>query len=185
DGPTDVGDVDVEVLRHKPEAHCAGRYEVVWDGGAVPRVFTLFGKTYVGDRAGEIHRQIEAVWRKSLDEPRSFLIAGALGYARSVRTVWQASLVGLPLLPVISTGGCDDVLRAVGTALAILHETQPVRTLAVGVGDQLAEMQAQVGALVEAFPEAKGALEPIAARLCEEGPALTPVPASLVHGDFI
>ena len=44
---------------------------------------------------------------------------------------------------------CDDVLKDVGTALAILHETEPASALRVGIGDQLAEMQAQVAALIE------------------------------------
>src|SRR5262249_32279558 len=115
----------------------------------------------------------------------SFIIAGALGYAASVRTVWQSALAGRPLLPVIRRGGCDDVLEAAGTALAILHETHAVGTLRVGIDEQLAEMHAQIRALVEALPDVASTLGPIAARLRDGAHRLTPGPASLVHGDFI
>ena len=185
DGPADVGEIRVEVLRYKPETHCAARYEVGWGREADRRVLTLFGKTFSGDRAGDIHRQIDAVWRKSMDEPKSFLIGSPLGYARSVRTVWQASHVGLPLLDIVKGGDCGDILRDVGTALAILHETEPASAFRVGIGDQLAEMQAQIAALIEAFPHVERTLEPIATRLREEASTLVPVAETLVHGDFI
>jgi len=185
DGPTDAREVRVEVLRYKPETHCAAQYDVVRDGRVGPPVFTLFGKTYAGSRTAEIHRQIEAIWDKSLAEPGSFLIAGALGHARSVNTIWQESLPGLPLLPVIGRGGCDGVLQAAATALAILHGTRPVTSDTVSIGDLLAELRGQVGALIEAFPAARGKLEPIAERVHEDASTLPLVPASLVHGDFI
>ena len=171
--------------RYKPETHCAARYEVGWGRETDRQVFTLFGKTFGGERAGDIYRQVDAVWQKSLDEPRSFLIGCPLGYARSVRTVWQASQGGLPLLQVVNGGHCDDVLKDVGTALAILHETEPASALRVGIGDQLAEMQAQVASLIEAFPHVQSTLEPIAKRLRDEASTLRPIAETLVHGDFI
>ena len=185
DGPVDVGEIHVDVLRYKPETHCAARYEVGWGREPDRPVFTLFGKTYGGDRAGDIDRQMDAVWRKSLEDPKSFLIGRPLGCTRSVRTVWQAACGGLPLLPVVDGGDCDDVLENVAMALAILHETEPARAPRVGLADQLAEMDAQVAALIEAFPEVERTLGPIAARLCAEVSTLTPAAETLVHGDFI
>ena len=44
---------------------------------------------------------------------------------------------------------CDDVLKDVGTALAILHETEPASALRVGIGDQLAETGARQEVVAE------------------------------------
>ena len=185
DGPVHAREVRAEVLRYKPETHCAARYDIAWEGDGSPPVFTLFGKTHATDRAGEIHRQIETVWEKSVAEPESFLIARVLGYAEPVRTIWQETLVGTPLLPVIGRGDCDAVLEATGTALAILHETRAESSVTVGIGDQLREMRTQIGALVEAYPEVLGILGPMAARMHEEAPDAAQVHAAQVHGDFI
>jgi hypothetical protein len=185
DGPADVRDCRVEVLRYKPETHCAARYRVTWGAAADPQALTLFGKTFAGECAGDVSRQMEAVWRKSLADPHSFRIGTPMGHARSVRTVWQGIVSGASLLTFIAEGDCDGLLREAGAGLAVLHETPPVTTLRVGVADQLAEMQRQIAALIEAFPRVRRILEPIEARLRERGSTLRPLAETLVHGDFI
>ena len=185
DEPADVTAIRADVLRYKPGTHCAARYEIAWESKDGPRVHSVFGKTFKDDRASDVARQLDVVWQKSLDDPKSFLVARPLGWAAPVNMVWQATLAGQPLLPIVDGGHCEDVLERVGTALAVLHETEPVAGITVDVNDQLIEMQKQIAALSELFPSLQAELDALALRLAAQASVLTPVAETLVHGDFI
>src|SRR5437867_1460600 len=101
DAAAHIHEVDVEVVRYKPEVRCITRYQLA---GAERQAFTLYGKTFKHERAREIARRIQSIWRRSADDPDGFIVPQPLGHDDAVRTVWQAALSGTPLIDVVQAG---------------------------------------------------------------------------------
>jgi len=182
DAAEHIYEVDVEVVRYKPEVRCITRYRLA---GAEGRTFTLYGKTFKHERAREIARRIESMCRRSADDPDGFIVPQPLGYDDSVKTVWQTGLSGTPLIDVVRGGEYGDFIERAARGLASLHRIDPGGLSRITLGDRLAPVLAAAAELAEAFPRLRARLEALAFRLENEAPRLSPGRDGLVHGDFL
>ena len=182
DAAEHIHEVDVEVVRYKPEVRCITRYRLA---GAERQAFTLYGKTFKHERAREIARRIESIWRRSADDPDGFIVPQPLGHDDAVRTVWQAALSGTPLIDVVQGGECADFIERAARGLASLHGIDPGGLSRTTLEDRLAPVLAAAAELAEAFPRLRARLETLAVRLEQEARSLSPGRDGLVHGDFL
>lgn len=185
DSPADVKDVDVQVVRYKPEVRCTTRYRLRGGPPDVPQTLTLYGKTFRHDGAGEISRRIEALRAQLADDPRGFIVPRPLGWDESVKTVWQEGLSGTPLNDVIDAGNHRQFMDATARGLAGLHGVALKGLPRTALADRLRAVRAETALLSQAFPACRARLRSITSRLENEAPLLPPGPEGLVHGDFL
>lgn len=169
-----VSRVSIEVLTYRPENRLTARYFVTTDSG----VLTLYGKTYSDDR-GKI-----AADRLHYLHDLGFPIAKPLGYSPAIRTVWQESFGGGPLLGYIGGQNAAGVLAQAAGRLLSLHMsglTCPPRPTLLEQHADLAKKMVKLGMV---SPEHHLPLQRMVQTLHSAIAQLPPVPDLVVHGDF-
>src|SRR5262245_62133156 len=183
--PARLREVDVAIVRYKPEVRCTTRYRLLTDGAAGPETLTLYGKTFKHARAPEVLRRIAGVWRGGLDDRNAFLVPRPLGCAPAVKTVWQEGLPGPSLVDIIDADNCGPFLDAAARGLASLHRSNleglPVATLR----DGLEAARAESAEIVEAFPGLRTGFRSAMSALEDQMERLQPCRDGLIHGDFL
>jgi len=185
DGPKDVTDVKVDVIRYKPEVRCITRYKLQWGPSDRPQTLKLYGKTFKHDWGQDIYCRIENLWKRSLENPEGFIVTQPLGYNKIVKTVWQVAMPGVPLINIINRTNYKEFLEYIAKGLAYLHKSDISSPIRMEIKDHLDATREGTGVLMQAFPQFKGSLQSIVLSLEKSAPFLTPIQDRLIHGDFL
>ncbi|MCG3117641.1 MAG: aminoglycoside phosphotransferase family protein [Candidatus Manganitrophus sp. SA1] len=184
DGAADIVDITSEVVHYRPEARCTTRYRVRWGSPDEQKEQIFFGKTFSDDRGREIHRRMEALWKISSSDPKSFMVAEPLAYQEEIKTVWQAGLNGDPFVNVIERTNDRPLLEAVAEGLARFHKSDLYSPVRITLDDHLAEIRKKISKLMHAFPGLRESLQSLDQNLTRRMDRLTPIPYKIIHGDF-
>ena len=174
-----VADVDVQVVRYKPEVRCITRYRLA------PSGLVIFGKTFRHDGAAEVWRRMDALATRLAGDADAFLVPRPLGFDASVKTVWQTGVSGTPLIELVRGGDGVGHVTAAGRGLARLHALELDGLPHTTLGDRFVAARAEAAELGAAYPCLRGRLEALVARLEHDVWSLPPMPDGLVHGDFL
>ena len=183
--PADVDEVNVQVVRYKPEVRCTTRYRLRGGPAGAQRTLTLYGKTFRHDGAGEIARRMETLRAQLAGDPRGFIVPRPLGCDPSVKTVWQEGLPGTPLNDVIDAGNHRQLMDATARGLAGLHGVALEGLARTSLVDRLRAVRAETALLSQAFPASRARLRSVTSRVEKDAPLLAPGREGLVHGDFL
>ena len=180
-----TGELQVELLRYRPQRRASLCYTLGGGDGAAPR--TLYAKTFCDQRGAAIHERFTYFWQLAQDDATAPLVARPLGYHAATRTVWQAPAVGLPLLRALAPHNGPALMGRVARALALLHAA-PLVLCAGTAPRSVAHWLAEVRRRRNRIGRIDAALALRAARVTEaiEAGAAHPAsrPLSLIHGDF-
>ena len=100
DGPDDLAEVNVNLIRYRPPNRATIRYDLQ-PASANAQPLAIFGKT-LSDRTGEtVYPILEHLWDHSLTAPDCFRVGEPLGYREAVKTLWQSALPGVPLVDIL------------------------------------------------------------------------------------
>lgn len=182
--PADIANLEVDVVHYYPEQRCTSRYQLRGRSTAWPHISTLFGKTFKDETGQEVYRRMAYLWQKSQAEPGGFTMARPLAYNETIKTVWQESLPGLPLVSVIDRTNYQRLLTGVAAGLVILHQSHFSSPTKITLNDHLAEIQKKSVKLIQAFPHLKESLLSLVRHLENSTPDSTTTPVKLIHGDF-
>ena len=178
-------ELQVELLRYRPQRRASLRYTFGGSDGAEPR--TLYAKTFCDQRGAAIHERFTHFWQLAQDDATAPLVARPLGYHAATRTVWQAPAVGLPLLRALAPHNGPVLMGRVARALALLHAA-PLAPCAGSAPRSVAHWLAEVRRRRNKIGRIDAALALRAARVTEAIEAGAAHPASrllsLIHGDF-
>lgn len=180
--PKNLGRVEVEVIHYYPEQRCTTRYRL--QAKISSQALHLFGKTFKADEGREIYRRMEYLWQKSLAEQDGFIVAQPLGYDDKIKTIWQASQPGTPLISLINRTNYQALLEAVAHGLVSLHQSDLVSPARKTLNDHLIEIRAKIDKLGHACPMFREPLGTLLRDLEESAPALVVTPERLIYGDF-
>jgi aminoglycoside phosphotransferase len=172
----------VETLRYEPECRATLRYTLSGNAALAPRV--VYGKTFSDDRASVLHERFVYFWRLAQRDASAPCVAEPLGFDAATRTLWQGAASGHTLLTLADTAEASCAFRAVGRALAHLHQSPLDSTSQRPLSHWLAELQRRQVKLVRAVPELERRVVAIAEGLAQSARDLPQVPQTLIHGDF-
>jgi aminoglycoside phosphotransferase len=186
DSPPSVREVQVEVVRYKPEVRCTTRYELQAHTGAEPDRLVVYGKTFGHRRAAEISRRMHSLWSQpAVDGGEQLRVARPLGYSEAVKTVWQEGLPGIPLNRIIDSHNYPDLLAKAAAGLARFHRAEVPGLPSSTLRDELEAVRPEVAEMAQAFPRQTTQLSAVVSGLERALPALEAHPPGLVHGDFL
>lgn len=186
DSPASVREVQVEVVRYKPEVRCTTRYELLARLGAEPDRLVVYGKTFGHSRAAEISRRIDSLWRQSaVRGGHQLRVARALGYSEAVKTVWQEGLPGTPLIRIINSHNYPDLLERAAAGLVRFHRAEVAGLPSKSLQDDLEEVWAEAAEMAQAFPRQAIHLYALVLGLDRGLSSLEAHSPGLVHGDFL
>jgi aminoglycoside phosphotransferase len=186
DSAASIGDVQVEVVRYKPEVRCTTRYELQPRLGAETDAVVVYGKTFGHGRGAEISRRMHGLWSQSAaGGGHQLRVARALGHSEVVRTVWQEGLPGTPLIRLIDGHNYRDLLERAAAGLVRFHRAEMGALPSKTLPDDLAAVRAEAAEMAQAFPRHAMHLAAVVSGLERGIPSLEEHPPGLVHGDFL
>lgn len=185
DGPVRIARIDI--LRHKPGRRCLIAYDIdVAPRHGAPQSFTLLGKA----RAKGLDRHALAInqglWLAGIDgQSRGGVgVPRPRGAVNEFRMWFQERVPGEDAEPVLIGPDGPDAAERIAGALVALQRAAPVHERRHTISDELAILEAKLGALARARPDLKPDLREIldaCRRLAGEIPAKAP---SGIHRDF-
>lgn len=171
----DAERVEAELVNYRPGCRLAARYRVVTRAGVTRK---LFGKSYTDCRGEAIYERMAQLYAASFPMPRP------LGYSAAVRTVWQETFEGEPLLDALTGVRQESLIEDAASRVAHLHSsylTCPTRPTLVAQHADLAKKLAKLAATV---PQHAARLIRITEQLAAALDGLPPAEACVVHGDL-
>ena len=172
----------VETLRYEPEHRATLRYTLSGDAALAPRM--VYGKTFSNDHASVLHERFVYFWRLAQRDASAPCVAQPLGFDAATRTLWQAAASGKTLMSLADTAEAACAFRAVGRALACVHQAPLDTNSQRPLSHWLAELQRRQVKLVHAAPEFAPRVAAIAKGLAQAALGLPDAPQTLIHGDF-
>ena len=172
----------VETLRYEPERRATLRYTLSGEAALAPRV--VYGKTFADDHASLLHERFVYFWRLAQRDASAPCVAEPLGFDAATRTLWQAAASGQTLMSLADTAEATCAFRAVGRALAHLHQAPLNTSSRRPLSHWLAELQRRHVKLVRAAPELGSRVAAITEGLALAARDLPDAPLALIHGDF-
>jgi hypothetical protein len=185
DSADQITDIDIDIVRYKPEVRCTTRYRLQGSGATGSPPLTIYGKTFGHSRAPEILRRLESVWSRQADDVRGFIVPRPLGCTAEVKTVWQAGLSGTSLVEIIDGHNCARYLQDAAQGLASLHRAELSGLSPTTLTDRLDAVRAETAEIMQAFPRLRSRFATIVARLEADALRLSPCRDGLIHGDFL
>ena len=181
-GPEEVLELTPQVLHYYPEERCTMRYRLLSSDRSTPQ--TLIGKTFKNDHGALVYARMRYFWER-LQTYTNIKIARPLAYRPSIQTVWQEDLAGAPLDRVLACGNAARLLDAAAQALVLVHESDGISPVRLGVNEHLAALGDKVEKLAYAFPELAASLAALEKALKRRAYHLPPRAPRLIHGDFL
>jgi aminoglycoside phosphotransferase len=186
DSPASIREVQVEVVRYKPEVRCTTRYELQAHPSAEPDRLVVYGKTFGHNRAAEISSRMQSLSRQSAaGGGHQLRVARALGYSEAVKTVWQEGLPGTPLIRIINSHNYPDLLERAASGLVRFHRAEMAGLPSKTLEDDLEAIRAEVAEMARAFPRQAIHLYALVLGLERGLSSLEAHSPGLVHGDFL
>lgn len=176
-----IKDIALSIVNYRPEIRCTYRYAIKRLSGTTQ---TIYGKTFADGRGAEIHRRIASLYRRSLQNPESFVLPQPLGYDAILHTVWLGGLHGKPLLDGINEQNADKLMTRLALHLVDFHSANIPGLEALSADGQLAEIQKKSAKLQNAFPSLSGRIESLLIDLDNHKPVMSLNSMRLIHGDF-
>lgn len=170
----------IETLRYEPERRATLRYTLA--GASAQRV--VYGKTFSDDHASVLHPRFEYFWHLAQRDAGAPCVAEPLGFDAATRTLWQAAANGQSLMSLVNRAESTGAFRAVGRALACVHQAPLDTNSQRPLSHWLAELQRRQVKLVRAVPELGPRVAAIVEGLTQAGRTLPDAPQTLIHGDF-
>jgi len=179
-GPEAIRDINIEIVRYRPEQRCILRYDIGFgtDGDRI----VLFAKVFSDDTGEHVLARMQHCYAAA--RALGVHVARPLGYRTAVRSVWQKELSGTPVTETLSAGTYGAPLTAIGRCLASLHAAGLPMTQTVSREARLADARKKAHKLGQTFPQLAGALDRLIERAQSELNDLPPVHETVIHGDM-
>lgn len=178
----DLGEVKVTIVEYKPEKRCLLRYEL--SSITAEETITVFGKMFSDDRARDVYKLTEEMWKLSEQNQKFFKIPRPLSYDESLQTVWQKGLQGIQLAQCFNNWSCRNLLQAIARGLAVLHTSVLPTSHQVTMNSQIEKVSKKIAKMSKAIPQLRASLKNIENDIRNGVSTLSPYYKSIIHGDF-
>lgn len=190
-GPQRVAEWDVvdwlsEVVHYVPEHTCTMRVTTHLQHRMTGETtsFTVFGKTFSNHQGLLSYQALQQLWNSPARKIGALVIPEPLAFDPETNTLWQSSLVGIPLthFPLSDPRMCGWMEKA-GTTLATLHGT-PLEDFSLGEASDIIErLNNAIGMLAPLRPTCQESLHALSSALTQQASQFPSYPPATLHGD--
>ncbi len=184
DGPDDVSEIKLQVIRCHPESRCVIRYHLEWKGSETLQQFILIGKTFGDSRGRDIFQWMDSIWREDFGDADDLLVPRPISYNEQVKTIWQVEQPGVCPEKMIDRTNFKEICRSAAKGLAIIHKSNlsgPPKRL---IHDDLEEIRRKAIKLMRGLPQFQAPIQSILCGLENQVSDMQPKVDRLIHGDF-
>ncbi|MFQ5543609.1 MAG: hypothetical protein ACE5FY_04560 [Nitrospiria bacterium] len=183
-GPEDVKNINVDVIRYHPGVRCTMRYSLTWEASKTPKTVILYGKTFLEEEGLSLFNLTRDLWEISIKKTEFFIIAKPLVYDAPLKMVWQEGLAGKPLTELIQLSHNMDDIKTVAKNLACLHKSRLSPETPHTTRDRLPVIQKKISKLIAVFPSLKCQLKELSLQLENDFACLPQMKERPAHGAF-
>lgn len=181
-GPHDLAQVSASVIHYYPEERCTSRHFLKPKGDGAPEL-TLIAKSFSDNRGAALFRRMGRLFAET-NRSDDVTVPRPLGYEPATRTLWLEEVPGRAALGYVMSKDRERWLAAIAKSLAALHRCHSLAAVSDRSADPLAEFDAKLAKLRDAFPGERQKLEALKQRLEKAAPRPNTVQSGFIHGDF-
>ncbi|MDH5700576.1 MAG: phosphotransferase [Nitrospirota bacterium] len=182
----DVVDLTSEVMHYVPEHTCTMRVTMHLHNRMTGETtsFTVFGKTFANHQGMLSYQALQQLWNSPARKIGALVIPEPLAFDPETNTLWQSSLIGIPLthFPLSDPRMCGWMEKS-GATLATLHGT-PLMDLPIGqTPDIMERLDHATRILAPLRPACQESLYQLSTILAQQASHFPSYPSATLHGD--
>ena len=164
------------VMRYRPGKRCTVRTE------PVGRLDQRFVKFFADDQGAAIQADSLRLWSAAINGDLEFAVAEPDHWDPATRALWQCSVPGSPVAPILFGPQGGDLAYRMGRALGSIPQSsvKPTRTFDFEV--QMERTRRYATALCKRLPSAKESIEDLVLQLGRLKPSGRRAPQNPIHG---